>query len=168
MQAQDRTPSSRRSFGRSPLRALQWIRCEPVARLQEGRKRGFRAAGLRAFVVGPTREWRQRHQDRFDSSAALQSEKGPPVVDEVELDVAPAAQELKAASPLAERFESVAFHDRHVRLDERIARVVHECVQLVKRTGRTVCGALVRLAEAVLIEIIVEDAADPARLTAMS
>ena len=50
-----------------------------------------RAASLRLPVVAPAHDRRQRHQDSFGAPARLQAEQRAAIVDEVELDVAPAA-----------------------------------------------------------------------------
>src|SRR6266404_2969745 len=48
-------------------------------------------------LSGPCRFGRQRHQDRLDIAAGLQTECGAAVVEQVELDIAAAADELMTA-----------------------------------------------------------------------
>src|SRR6266436_2077461 len=54
-------------------------------------------SGASEALLRPRRFGRQRHQDRLDIAAGLQTEHRPTVVKQVELDVAAAADELMAA-----------------------------------------------------------------------
>src|SRR5690606_5472626 len=74
------------------------------------------------------------------------------VVDQVELDVAPAAPGLEVALALAVRFVAVAFDDRRIRVEEGIPDRARERE---------------RPLEARLVQVVEEDAADAARLVAV-
>src|SRR5690606_16162879 len=82
----------------------------PIARLQEVlQEPRLRAALLRPPVVVPAHERRQGHQDRLGPAARLEAEERAPVVDQVELDVAPAPVELPAPLALAVRRRPPAY-----------------------------------------------------------
>src|SRR5258706_16420961 len=58
----------------------------------------FTASGRQPGVpLGPSHQGRQRHQYRLRVAAGFQTEHSPPVVEQVELDVAAAADQLMAA-----------------------------------------------------------------------
>src|SRR6185295_1222641 len=74
---------------------------EPGSRPQELRELRLGAARLRREAVLPARERRQRHQDGLDAAARLQAEQRSAVVEQVELDVAPAPVQLELPLALA-------------------------------------------------------------------
>src|SRR5438270_10468470 len=65
---------------------------------------GFAAARLWLVIVDPAHQRWQRHQDRFGAPACLKSEVRAAIIDEIELDVAPAPHQLKLALALRVRF----------------------------------------------------------------
>ena len=68
----------------------------------------------------------QRHQDRLGASAGAQAEEGAAVVDQVELDVAAAAEQLPLAVRVGRREVHAALENRQVSGDERGGAVAHE------------------------------------------
>src|SRR3546814_8767986 len=102
-------------------------------------------AGLRPGDLGG-----QAHQDRLDVAAGLQAEQRAAVMQQVELDVAAAPNQLVASLRLGPAIV-------HVPLDE--ARVdVEECLSDVAGEGE--------VGLEVAVEIVVDDAADAARAVA--
>src|SRR5690606_7925429 len=108
--------------------------------------------GLRAPVVFPAYPWRQGHQDRLRPAARLQAEQRATVIEQVELDVTPAAIQLELPFPIAEGLLVAGFHDREVGRQETISRSAEE----VERTF-----------EAELVQVIEENAADTAGFATM-
>src|SRR5476651_59405 len=109
--------------------------------------RSLPCALMKSPGSGPTCFRRQRHQDGLDIAAGHQAELGAAVVQQVELDVAAAANELMLALGRSPRLVHVFAHDRWIGLEERLADVAREGEVLVE----------------VVLEIIIEDAADAAR-----
>src|SRR6185312_4272803 len=124
---------------------------EPVARLEPLDQIALGRARLEARVVLPAHQRRQRHQDRFGAPVGLEPERGAAIVDEVELDVAPAAQELELPLALAPGVAAPSPHDRQIGLEERVTRVAHEG----------------EVARGIALQLIEEDAAHAARLAAV-
>src|SRR5690606_2483456 len=135
-----------------PSRPTRRRTSDPVALDQELGQSRFGRARLGVPVVAPARERRHRAQDRLGASAGLQAEQRAAVVDQVELDVAPAAPGLEVALALAVRFVAVAFDDRRIRVEEGIPDRARERE---------------RPLEARLVQVVEEDAADAARLVAV-
>src|SRR5690606_21761340 len=69
---------------------------------------------FRVPIVFPAGEWGHGDENRFGASAALESEKGAPVEDEVELDVASASIELEIPFAFAPGCRFAAGNDRTV------------------------------------------------------
>src|SRR6185436_20888590 len=109
----------------------------------------FSRSGLGLPVVAPGDQRRQRHQDRLGAAARLQAEQRAAVVDEVELDVAPAAIRLEGALALAEGMLPALLDDRRIGGQEMVADRPRE------------------IEGAVIGNVVEEDAADAARLVAM-
>src|SRR5207244_2520925 len=94
---------------------------------------------------------RQRHQDALDPAAGLQPEERAAVVQQVELDVPAAAEQLEPPLPLRVRQRLAAADDRQVRVQERLAGVADKGERLFE----------------IALDVIEEDAADAARLVAV-
>src|SRR6266545_2028449 len=109
-------------------------------------------AHIRMAGSRPLNLRRQGGQDGLDIAAGLEAEKRAAIVEQIEFDIAAAADELL----LAVRFSPAALHvspnDRRIDVEECTADILHE-----SKIGVPVAG----------IEIIEEDAADAARLVAM-
>src|SRR5437762_10147736 len=109
----------------SSLASREFIR--PVARLQVDLVQFCLArAGGGAVVIEETHHRRQRHQDRLGAPARLEAEQCTAVVDEVELDVAAAAELLEGALLPREQLAFAALGDRQVRFQEVVAAVADE------------------------------------------
>src|SRR5690606_14205453 len=106
----------------------------------------------------PGRQRRQAHQDGIDIAAGLEPEQRAAVVDQVELGIAPAPFELAAPVGLVERRRHPPSHQPGEDVEERLADVAGEGEIL--RESRPLAGR-------VAFEMVVEDAADPARDAAM-
>src|SRR5690606_32829422 len=91
------------------------------------------------------------HQDRVDIAAGLQPEQRPPVVDEVEFDVAPPPFEL--ARPL--------------RLPERHAHAAADELRKDGQEGLADVAGEGEVPAEIAFEMVVEDAADAAVHVAM-
>src|SRR5262245_60277539 len=118
----------------------------PVARAEEHLvEPRLRGAGLRAPAVAPAHQRRQRHEDRLRPSARLDAEEGAAVVEQVELDIAPAPVELEVALALAVGGLPAAAQDRQVGGEEGVAHGAGE--------GE-------RAREPPLAEVVEEEAAD--------
>src|SRR5215470_17284204 len=102
---------------------------------------------LRPFHLG-----RHRRQDRIDVAAGLQPEGGAAVVEQVELDITTAPDQLLLALGRAPRRCEIAPDQCGIDLQEGAADILSE-----GEVGLPVAG----------IMVIVEDAADAARLLAM-
>src|SRR6185295_6642461 len=96
----------------------------------------------------------RRHggEDRLDIAAGFESEDGAAVVEQVELDVAAAADELLLAVRLSPRRQHVAADDLRIDADKSAANALRE-----GEVGVPVSA----------VEIVVEDAADAAHLFAV-
>src|SRR4029079_10882845 len=103
-----------------------------------------RSAGWRG-LLGPHHQRRHGAQDRLDIAAGLEPEDGAAVVEQIELDIATAADELLIAVRLGPRRQHVAADDLRIDADKGAADALRE--------GK------VRL-PVPAIEIVVEDAAD--------
>src|SRR5262245_53401194 len=95
---------------------------------------------------------RQRHEDGLGSATRLQPEERAAVVDQVELDIAPAAVELEASLPLPKRHGPALFQDGKIGRQEGVADRAREAEGKI---------------EVALGEVVEEDAADAARLIAV-
>src|SRR5688572_4371807 len=95
---------------------------------------------------------RQRHQDGVGVAAGLEAEDSAAVVEQVELDIAAAADQLAAALLVGPVAAHVAAHDLGIDRQERLADCAGEAEILVPVAG---------------VEIVVEDAAEAARLLAV-
>src|SRR5262245_18471266 len=95
---------------------------------------------------------RQRHEDGLGSATRLQPEERAAVVDQVELDIAPAAVELEASLPLPKRHGPALFQDGKIGRQEGVADRAREAEGKI---------------EVALSEVVEEDAADAARLIAV-
>ena len=69
---------------------------------------------------------RQRHQDRLDIAAGHQAELGAAVVQQVELDVAPAPHELVLALGCGPRLVHVLPHQPRIDVEEGLADATRE------------------------------------------
>src|SRR6266852_443325 len=98
----------------------------------------------------------QRHQDRLDIAAGLEAEQRAAVVEQVELDITAASDELVTALLRRPRLEHVPADQHRVDGEEGFADIVGE--------GEV---ALPAAAVAAAVEIVEEDAADAARLVAV-
>src|SRR2546423_190689 len=94
-----------------PVAGLQEVFVEPF----------FRRSGLGLPVVAPGGVRRQRHQDRLGAPARLQAEERPTVVDQVELDIPPAAVELEVPFTLSVRGVLASLEEREVRRNKGVA-----------------------------------------------
>src|SRR6185369_12166815 len=95
---------------------------------------------------------RQRHQDRLDIAAGLQPEAGAAVVQQVELDIAPAPDQLMATLFRRPRPVHPLPNDGGIDLEKRLADTAAE-----RKIALPVAA----------VEIIEKDAAGAARLVAM-
>ena len=89
-----------------------------------------------------------RHQDSLRVATGLQSELGAPVIEQIELDVTSAPAQLVGALFLGPDLVHVATHDRWICLQEGRPDVASK-----SEIGGPVPGG----------EMVIEDAADPAR-----
>src|SRR5205823_2654992 len=89
--------------------------------------------------------------DRLGAAACPQAEQCAAVIDQVELDIAAAAELLKGSLLQCEGFVLAALGDRQVRLQEVVAAVADEGKEGVD----------------IALEVVEEDAADAARLAAV-
>src|SRR5262249_31675182 len=103
----------------------------------------------RRFGSRPHGDRGQRYQDGLDIAAGLEAEHRAAVVEEVERDVAAAADELMAALLLAPGAVLTRGHDRRVSGEEGAADIPGEGEIALPVAG---------------IQIVVKDAADAARL----
>src|SRR4051795_924215 len=108
---------------------------------------------LRRPAIAPAHQGRQGHQDRLRPPSRLQAEQGSTVPHQIELDVAPAAVELKVALPLAVGRVLPVPQDRQVGRQEAVADTALESEAAV---------------ESPFLEVVEEDAADPPGLAAMA
>src|SRR4051812_22216759 len=99
---------------------------QPAARLEPVFQVGFAGPFGKLRVVLPADQRRQRHQDRLDAAISLQTKSSSAVVDEVELDVAAAPEQLKLPLALTERIILPSFDDGKIGVQERLAAVLHE------------------------------------------
>src|SRR5215469_7786349 len=104
-----------------------------------------------AVPLRPGDKRRQRHQDRLGVAAGLQPEHGAAVIEQIEFDIAAAADELMA--PLLFRPRK-----RHARPYDRGEHAEEGCADRADK--REVAFPIAA------VEIIEEDPADAARLTA--
>src|SRR5690606_6708964 len=125
---------------------------QPVARTQVVVQARLGAAGLGLPAVFEADPRRQAHQDGFGAATALQAEQGAAVPDQVELDVAAAPVQLELALALAVGHVLAPPDDGQVG------------VQVALADGAGVGEA--RL-EAAGLQVVVEQAADAARLVAV-
>src|SRR5215210_1282565 len=139
---------SRGSWGK-----LRRLPLHPIPRLEEllvepclGRAR------LGVPVVAPADERGEGHEDRLGPAAGLEPEKSAAVPDEVELHVAATAIELEVAFALAVRNVPATPQDWKVGREEVVAHAPQEFE-----------GPL----EAPFVQVVEEDPADAARLTAV-
>src|SRR5712692_78510 len=121
----------------------------PISRLQVVEQLRLRRAGRRGFVVAPHHSQRQAHQDRFDAPAGLEPERGAAVIEQVELDIPAAADELPEALGFAVRLAHTLLNDRDVGGEEMIPGVAHKRKHFTEPVG----------------EVVEEDAAHPASFT---
>ncbi len=121
---------------------------------ERARQRPFPARFLEpaASVSRPLHQRRHRGEDRGDVAAGLQAEDRAAVVDQVELDIAPAADELFLALGFLPWREEIAPHQPRVDIEEGEADVAGE-----GEVGLPVAR----------VQPVVEDAADAARLVAV-
>src|SRR6185436_7686484 len=103
---------------------------------------------FRFEVIDPAHERREAHQDRLRSTAGLEPEDRASIIEEVEFHIAPAAIQLVLTVPLGKRFVAPLFRDRNVGIEKGIAYRGDESEILL----------------AIPIDVVEEDAADPARL----
>ena len=75
----------------------------PISRLKELKKFCLKRAGRRNFVVSPHDLQRQAHKDRLNPPECLEAEHGAAVVEQVELDISSATDQLPPALLVAER-----------------------------------------------------------------
>jgi hypothetical protein len=94
---------------------------------------------------------RQAHEDRLDASAGLEPEHSAAVIEQIELDIPATAHELPSALGVAVGLAHVTLEDRAVGGKKMIAGVAHERKHFTQSIG----------------EVVKEDAADPACLTAV-
>src|SRR5260370_42393231 len=93
---------------------------------------------------------RQANEDRLDASHGLECEQGAAVIEQIELDITATAPELPSALGVAVGLAHVTLEDRAVGRKKMIAGVAHERKHFPQPIG----------------EVVKEDAADPACLTA--
>src|ERR671918_2443546 len=98
----------------------------------------------------PRDQWRQGHQDRLGIAAGLEPELGSAIVQQVELDVAPAPLQLVGPLGGAPWPVEVARDQTRIDVEERFADRAHER----------------EVALEIVLEIVEEDPADPTVLVA--
>src|SRR5262245_42373459 len=95
-----------------------------MLRGSRNRLRGNHNRGQSATASWPPHHRRQRGQDRIDVSAGAQTKDRAAVVEQIELDVAAAPDELLLALGLAPRRCEIAPHQLGIDLQERAADVL--------------------------------------------
>src|SRR6478609_8570099 len=100
----------------------------------------------------PAHHWRHRTQNSLDVAPGLKAEHGTAVVEQIELDIEAPAGKLLRALRFRPRFHHPPAHDPWIDLQQSKSDVARECKILL---------------EVARVEMIVEDAADAARLTAV-
>ena len=99
----------------------------PVLRLEENIVQfGFRGAGLWRVGILPAHHRWQRHQNRFGTAIGLQTKQSASIKDQIKLDVAAPAVELKVALALTVWFVCVLFDNGNVRGKKGVASVAGE------------------------------------------
>src|SRR6478609_1870975 len=84
------------------------------------------ARGSSVVILRPLHFWRQRGQDRIDITAGLEAEDRAPVIEQIEFDIAAAADQLLLAILGAPRRSEIATHQRWIDLQEGAADVLRE------------------------------------------
>src|SRR5215469_29592 len=123
----------------------------PIARFQIVEQLCFRRSGQGTLVVSPAHLRRQAHEDRLDASPGFEAKRSLTVVEQIKLHVAPTSKELPLALRFGVRIVPAPFEDGTVSGKKMIASVPDKRERLVKA----------------LVEIIEEDSADAAGLSAM-
>src|SRR5215471_9441301 len=108
--------------------------------------------GCGGDALRPHHQRRHGRQDRLDVAAGLQPENRAAVVEQVELNITPTADELLLAVCISPWGHHVAAHDVWVDADKGAAYALREVEVLLPVSG---------------IEIVVEDAANTAHLCAV-
>src|SRR5882724_9287973 len=137
--------------------------------MEEVPRFGFASACIGLVIVDPPHKRRERHQYRLSPAPCLQPEVRPAVIDQVELDVAPAADQLKLALALGVRLSSAPVGYGKIRWKKRPTDSLDEledefdpalvCNQRFTWSGRLVC--------AIAGKVVEEDTAHSARLISM-
>src|SRR5262249_18717526 len=124
---------------------------KPILRLEICPGFGLSGIRLRAVIVDPPGEGRQRHQDRFRPPARLQSEDRSAVIDQIVFDIPAASDQLKFALAFAVTVMAPEFDNGQISREESLARVLHESEKTLH----------------IALQVIEEDPAHAARLVAM-
>src|SRR4051812_36100436 len=77
-------------------------------------------------MASPAYQRREAHEDGFDVPAALEAKERPPVVEQVEFDVAATPAELRGAVGVRPPRLAPALHQRRIRGQERVAHGLDE------------------------------------------
>src|SRR5437867_11429017 len=108
--------------------------------------------GLGLYIVTPVCTWRKRHEYRFDSPLCLQAKYCPTVINEIELRISSASQQLPAALVFTPWLQHSSPDNWQIRFDKRIA------------SGSRDCEVLLRIAS----QVIKEDSSNTTRFIALS
>src|SRR5258708_3595067 len=127
----------------------------PIPTLPRRRRRGRELDAIRLLPppsLRPRHRGRQAHQDRLDIAAGLEAEQGAAIVEQVELDIAAAAHQLRLAFGGGPGLVHVPADQARIDLEEGGTHLADEGEIALPVAG---------------VEIVEEDAADAARLAAM-
>src|SRR5229473_3609357 len=83
----------------------------PISRLKVLEKFCLKRAGRRNFVVPPHGPRRQAHKDRLSPPECLEAEHSAAVIEQVELDISSATDQLPPALLVAVRLSQPALND---------------------------------------------------------
>jgi hypothetical protein len=86
----------------------------------------FARALLDCWAVIPMNDGWKRHEDRFNAPAGLEAKVGPPIVEQIKLDISPPSKELKALLLLSVRSSLSSLDNRKVLVREREPEIVAE------------------------------------------
>ena len=100
---------------------------EPVTRLEKPSvELSLGSVGFRLRIIIPTHQRRKGHEYGLDTPARFEAEAGASVIEEVELDVAPTAVELKGSLGFTVRMVFTSGDDGLIGWDEVVADTTHE------------------------------------------
>src|SRR6185503_15065218 len=126
--------------------SARWFpRCGAACRCRTRRPSCMPACGVRGGSLRPPDQWRHGREDRLDIAAGLQAEDGAAVVEQVELHIATAPDELLLAVGIGPGRSHIAADDLGIDAEECQPDLLGEVEIRLPIAG---------------VEIVVEDAAD--------